>query len=319
MIKCSLSFVALLALGATALATEQSLRPGGIAVIEIGSTEASAPEASMDGKPLLVMQRGEKWVAVAGIPLDTEPGEMLISINGEEAVINVAEHAYREQRITVENKSFVDQDKEQLDRIWSERKIIDAVLSSFTESPVGGLSLAAPVPGTQSASFGYRRFFNDQPRSPHKGMDISAGNGEPIAASRSGVIAATGNYFFNGNTVLIDHGQGFVTLYCHMSKISIEEGQQVETGDVIGAVGSTGRVTGPHLHFGTYLNGTAVDPAFFLECCRLCTPPGAGPTPRRMAVTAPLLLVAAAFEELANDRTKCVHIDQERVMTTDAV
>jgi murein DD-endopeptidase MepM/ murein hydrolase activator NlpD len=265
MIKCSLSFVALLALGATALATEQSLRPGGIAVIEIGSTEASAPEASMDGKPLLVMQRGEKWVAVAGIPLDTEPGEMLISINGEEAVINVAEHAYREQRITVENKSFVDQNKEQLDRIWSERKIIDAVLTSFTESPVGGLSLAAPVPGTQSASFGYRRFFNDQPRSPHKGMDISAGNGEPIAASRSGVIAATGNYFFNGNTVLIDHGQGFVTLYCHMSKISIEEGQQVETGDVIGAVGSTGRVTGPHLHFGTYLNGTAVDPAIFLD------------------------------------------------------
>jgi murein DD-endopeptidase MepM/ murein hydrolase activator NlpD len=265
MIKCSLSFVALLALGATALATEQSLRPGGIAVIEIGSTEASAPQVSMDGKPLLVMQRGEKWVAVAGIPLDTEPGEMLISINGEEAVINVAEHAYREQRITVENKSFVDQDKEQLDRIWSERKIIDAVLSSFTESPVGGLSLAAPVPGTQSASFGYRRFFNDQPRSPHKGMDISAGNGEPIAASRSGVIAATGNYFFNGNTVLIDHGQGFVTLYCHMSKISIEEGQQVETGDVIGAVGSTGRVTGPHLHFGTYLNGTAVDPAIFLD------------------------------------------------------
>ena len=265
MIKCSLSFVALLALGATALATEQSLRPGGIAVIEIGSTDASVPEASMDGKPLLVMQRSEKWVAVAGIPLDAEPGELLISINGEEAVIDVAEHAYREQRLSVENKSFVDQNQEQLDRIWSERKIIDAVLTSFTESPVGGLSLAPPVPGTQSSSFGYRRFFNDQPRSPHKGMDISAGNGEPIAASRSGVIAATGNYFFNGNTVLIDHGQGFVTMYCHMSEISVEEGQQVKTGDIIGAVGATGRVTGPHLHFGTYLNGTAVDPAIFLD------------------------------------------------------
>jgi len=265
MIRCSLGLAALLALGATALATEQSLRPGGIAVIEIGSTEASPPQVSMDGKPLLVMRRGEKWVAVAGIPLDTKPGEMLISINGEEAVVDVAGHAYREQRLTVENKSFVDQNQQQLDRIRSERKIIDAVLTSFTESPVGGLSLAAPVPGTQSSSFGYRRFFNDQPRSPHKGMDISAGNGEPIAASRSGVIAATGNYFFNGNTVLIDHGQGFVTLYCHMSEIAVEQGQHVETGHIIGAVGSTGRVTGPHLHFGTYLNGTAVDPAIFLK------------------------------------------------------
>jgi len=261
----SLSLVALLALTATALATEQSLRPGGIAIIEIASVDAKAPTASMDGKPLLVMQRGEKWVAVAGIPLDTEPGEMRISINGEEAVIDVAEHAYREQRLTVENKSFVEQNQEQLDRIWSERKVIDAVLTSFTESPVNGLSLAAPVPGTQSSSFGYRRFFNDQPRSPHKGMDISAGNGEAIAAPSTGVIAATGNYFFNGNTVLIDHGQGFVTMYCHMSEIIVEEGQQVETGDVIGAVGATGRVTGPHLHFGTYLNGTAVDPAIFLN------------------------------------------------------
>ncbi len=265
MIRYGLSFVALLALTANSLATEQSLRPGGIAIVEIGSTDVAAPEASMNDKPLLVMQRGEKWVAVAGIPLDTEPGKLFISISGEEAVIDIAEHAYREQRLVVENKSFVDQNQQQLDRIWSERKIIDAVLTSFTESPVGSLSLAAPVPGNQSSSFGYRRFFNDQPRSPHKGMDISAGNGDAIAASRSGVIAATGNYFFNGNTVLIDHGQGFVTMYCHMSEITVEEAQQVETGDIIGAVGATGRVTGPHLHFGTYLNGTAVDPAIFLN------------------------------------------------------
>jgi murein DD-endopeptidase MepM/ murein hydrolase activator NlpD len=265
MIKRSAIFLALLALTCSALATEQSLRPGGIAIINIGNIDVAAPEVSMDGKPLLVMRRGEQWVAVAGIPLDTPPGEVIISANSEQTVINVAEHAYREQRLTVENKSFVNQNQEQLDRIWHERKIIDAVLASFTDSPVGGLSLTAPVPGTQSSSFGYRRFFNDEPRSPHKGMDISAPNGQPIAASRTGIIAATGNYFFNGNTVLIDHGQGFVTMYCHMSEIAVEEGQQVETGDTIGAVGSTGRVTGPHLHFGTYLNGTAVDPAIFLD------------------------------------------------------
>ena len=265
MIKSSLSFLALLALTSAALATEQSLRPGGIAIIEIGGIDAAAPEVRMGGKPLLVMRRGEQWVAVVGIPLDTEPGKMIISTNAAETIVDIAEHAYREQRLTVENKSFVNQNQEQLDRIWSERKIIDAVLTSFTDSPIGGLSLAAPVPGTQSSSFGYRRFFNDEPRSPHKGMDISGPDGQAISASRTGVIAATGSYFFNGKTVLIDHGQGFVTLYCHMSEITVEEGQQIETGDTIGAVGSTGRVTGPHLHFGTYLNGTAVDPAIFLN------------------------------------------------------
>lgn len=250
--------------GPTALATEQSLRPGGIAIVTVGDGSDEAPGVTMGGKPLLMMRRDGQWLAVAGIPLDTEIGKLTIRVDGKESPIVVADHAYREQRITVENKSFVEQNQEQLDRIWSERKIIDAVLTSFTDMPVDGLSLAAPVPGKQSSSFGYRRFFNDQPRSPHKGMDISAGSGESISAPREGLVAATGNYFFNGNTVLIDHGQGFVTMYCHLSEIAVSHGEPVMTGDVIGAVGATGRVTGPHLHFGTYLNGTAVDPAIFL-------------------------------------------------------
>lgn len=255
----------LLSFASIVSATEPSLRPGGLAIIEIGDIGSTKPQALMNGKPVLVMKRDGKWLAVAGIPLDAEPGTLSITVGSDEKQFSVNEHAYREQRITVENKSYVEQSQEQLDRIWSERKIIDAVLTSFTDKPVDGLSLAAPVPGTQSSSFGYRRFFNEQPRSPHKGMDISASSGEPIIAPRAGEIAATGNYFFNGNTVLIDHGQGFVTMYCHLSEIAVVEGTSVEVGDVIGAVGATGRVTGPHLHFGTYLNGTAVDPAIFLS------------------------------------------------------
>jgi murein DD-endopeptidase MepM/ murein hydrolase activator NlpD len=255
----------LLLLAAPAPAVEPSLRPGGVAIVEVGSIDTAAPVVTLDDKPLLVMQRGGKWLAVAGIALDTEPGTISISANGVDSTVDISAHDYREQRITVDNQSFVDQTPEQLDRIFSERKIIDAVLTSFTETPVDGLSLKAPVPGNQSDSFGYRRFFNDQPRSPHKGMDMSAGSGQAIVAPRAGTVAATGNYFFNGNTVLLDHGQGFITLYCHLSDVGVEEGQQVATGDVLGAVGATGRVTGPHLHFGTYLNGTAVDPAIFLE------------------------------------------------------
>jgi len=250
MISRSVIFAFLLSLAAPLLATEQSLRPGGIAIVEIGSVDTDAPEVTLGDQMLLVMKRGDLWVAVAGIALDTAAGTIRISVNGVESDVDISGHDYREQHITLENQSFVEQSPEQLERIFSERKIIDAVLTSFTERPMDALSLKAPVPGKQSDSFGYRRFFNDQPRSPHKGMDISAGSGQIIVA---------------GNTVLLDHGQGFITMYCHLSDIGVEEGQPVATGDVLGAVGATGRVTGPHLHFGTYLNGTAVDPAIFLS------------------------------------------------------
>ena len=245
-------------------AIEQSPRPGGVAIIRIGVANEPAPTASFRGMPVLVMQSDDSWFAVVGIPLDTQPGDLVIRSGAEDIRIEVGDHAYREQHLTVQ-PNYVTPNEEELKRIGRERKIIDTALTNFSKVRMDGVALAAPVDGPRSSSFGLRRFFNDQPRSPHKGMDIAAGKGTPIKAPRNGVIAATGNYFFNGNTILLDHGQGFVTMYCHLSEISVEVGQSIARGDAIGAVGATGRVTGPHLHFGTYLNGTAVDPAILLR------------------------------------------------------
>ena len=250
--------------GLAAAAPQNSTRPGGVAIVDLGSVEQAAPVATFDDKPVLVMRDGDRWKAVVGIPLDTEPGSLMVNVGEDRVTVPIIEHAYAEQRLTVKNQSHVTPDQAQLDRIGSERKIIDAALNNFRQVPVETISLAAPVDGPRGSSFGKRRFFNDQPRAPHKGMDIAAAEGVPITAPLKGIVTATGHYFFNGNTVIIDHGQGYVTMYCHLSEIGVEEGQEVLTGEKIGAIGATGRVTGPHLHFGTYLNGTAVDPAIFL-------------------------------------------------------
>ena len=178
--------------------------------------------------------------------------------------VAVVANSYREQRLTVARK-YVEPDQEQLERILAERRIIDAALTNLREIDLDDVQMSAPVDGRRSSSFGLRRFFNDQPRSPHKGMDIAAVSGTPIAAPLGGVVTATGDYYFNGNTVIVDHGQGFISLYCHLSRINVETGQELAAGDILGEVGATGRVTGAHLHFATYLNGTAVDPALFLR------------------------------------------------------
>ena len=239
--------------------------PGGIAFINLGPAAGTAPLVEYDGKRVLILNDGGQWRAAIGVNLGTAVGEALITLNdGSTLSFEVQEHAYREQRLQVA-QGFVSLSDENLERVGKERKIIDAALNDWRDVPLDDIRLNAPVDGPRSSSFGLRRFFNDEPRSPHSGMDIAVPEGEPILAPRDGIITATGDYYFNGNTVFIDHGQGFVTMYCHLSKIGVKDGQTVTAGESIGAVGATGRVTGAHLHFGTYLNGSAVDPALLLS------------------------------------------------------
>ncbi len=238
--------------------------PGGVAKLDLGAAEGTAPVVEFDGKRVLVANDDGRWQAVVGVPLSAEVGSASVTLADSTAIsFEVVDHAYLEEHLKVA-QSYVTLSDENLARYQRERIVIDATLSNWRDVPLADVALASPVEGPRSSSFGKRRFFNNEPRSPHSGMDIAVPEGTPIAAPRAGVITTTGDFYFNGNTVFIDHGQGLVTMYCHLSDIGVEEGQEVAAGEAIGLVGKTGRVTGAHLHFGTYLNGNAIDPALLL-------------------------------------------------------
>jgi murein DD-endopeptidase MepM/ murein hydrolase activator NlpD len=212
--------------------------------------------------------RSREWLAIVGLPLSQPPGKAAIRIEraGQaDTTVSFEVHPahYRTQRLRVP-PAQVDLSAADLARVAAEHEKIHAAVAAFSAATPATLRLAAPVSGARSSSFGMRRYFNGAARDPHSGMDIAASTGTPVQAAAAGLIADTGDYFFNGNTVLIDHGAGLITMYCHLSRIDVQTGQSVAVGDIIGTVGSTGRVTGPHLHFAVALNRAFVDPALFL-------------------------------------------------------
>lgn len=239
--------------------------PGGVAVFDLGPADSALPVANYRDDRVLVGNIAGRWQAFVGVPLSASPGSASIQLgDGSTIAFEIVEHTYREQHLSVA-PGYVGLSDENLARAGREREIIDAALDNWRDVSLDGINLRMPVDGPRDASFGSRRFFNKEPRSPHSGMDIAANAGTPIRVPRAGVVAAVGDYYFNGNTVIVDHGQGFITMYCHLSEIGVTAGQQLALGETLGAVGATGRVTGAHLHFGTYLNGTAVDPALLLD------------------------------------------------------
>lgn len=247
---------------------EASAVPGGVVILDVGPVSAPAPEIHYNDHRVMVLADAERWRAIVGIPLAVAPGKQLVRIgrDGEKPTyrsFKVVAKKYAVQRLKVP-PAQVNLSKQDTERVARERVRIDAALDTWTDSEPVSLRLQQPVEGVRSSSFGLRRVFNDEPRNPHSGMDIAADSGHPIRAPAPGTVVDTGEYFFNGRTVFIDHGAGLITMYCHMSQIDVQPGQKVETGDVLGKVGATGRVTGPHLHWGVSLNRAFVDPALFL-------------------------------------------------------
>ena len=250
---------------------EPSAVPGGVVLLDLGPGAdaglGAGPEVRFEGDRVLRLRHEGRWIAVVGIPLARPPGP---------AAVEVAEGgATRRLAFTVEGKQYttqhlkvparqVDLNPEDLARVEREQARIRAALATFSEPAPANLRMRPPVGGPRSGSFGLRRFFNGQPRNPHSGMDIAAPVGTPVFAPSPGRVIDTGDYFFNGKSVFIDHGQGLVSMYCHLDAIETTVGKIVQTGEQIGRIGATGRVTGPHLHWGVALNRAFVDPALFL-------------------------------------------------------
>lgn len=246
-----------------------SFVPGGIAVIALPD-KVDFEQVRFSGKRVLTVADGDRWHAIIGLPLGIKAGAHQLNIKTLDGAsrsigFEVKDKQYKEQRITLKDQRQVTPNKQDLERIGRESKRITAAFNHWSNNAAVSLRFDKPVEGPLSSPFGLKRFFNDQPRNPHSGLDIAAPAGTPIRAPADGTVIETGHYFFNGNTVFIDHGQGLITMYCHMNSIAIKKGDRLNRGEVIGSVGATGRVTGAHLHWSISLNDARIDPLLFLD------------------------------------------------------
>jgi murein DD-endopeptidase MepM/ murein hydrolase activator NlpD len=242
--------------------------PGGVARVPLGA--APGRPAAFDGEvPLLVQGGPAGWTALVGIPLAVAPGEARIQLRpadggaAREVAYTIASKRYAEQHLKVAPR-HVDLSPEDLARHERERAHLAGVMATWSEPPPPTLQMRVPVPGRRSSSFGLRRVFNGQARNPHSGMDIAAPTGTPVLAPLAGRVIDTGDYLFNGDTVWLDHGAGLLSMVCHLSRIDVQVGDRLAAGQRYAAVGATGRVTGPHLHWSVMLNRAMVDPALFI-------------------------------------------------------
>ena len=238
--------------------------PGGVAVVDLGS-DAIAPQVRYQGKPVLVIREdGQRWIAIVGIPLGTEPGQQQLEIDGRTQAFAVEGREYRAQHITLKNKRQVNPNPDDLKRIQRELAEQTEAYRQFSPNQPSNLLFDKPVDGPLSSPFGLRRFFNGEERNPHSGLDFAARTGTPIKAPAAGRVILTGDYFFNGKTVFVDHGQGLISMFCHLSQIDVKVGDQLGRSEILGKVGATGRATGPHLHWNVSLNDARVDPSIFI-------------------------------------------------------
>lgn len=247
-------------------APEQALVPGGIAIMDLKSYKPGT-QITFDGRKTTIFRQGEAWYALAAIPLKAKPGTYDFKIQQDGATrvskVEVSDKKYKEQRLTIKNKRKVNPNEQDMQRITSERVLKRAAKNHWSDT-YPDVDFIWPVSGRISSIYGLRRFFNEQERNPHNGLDIAAPEGTDVRAPADGTVIEAGDFFFSGNMVYIDHGQGLISLYAHLSRIDVKPGDVLRRGQILGAVGQTGRVTGAHLHFAVMSNGVLFDPAYLL-------------------------------------------------------
>jgi murein DD-endopeptidase MepM/ murein hydrolase activator NlpD len=267
-------FVLVIPLVAHAGLPEPSNVPGGVAVVPLGSVSTSAgmPQSWLGDQPVLVTSDHDQWYAVVGLSLDMSPGSYELRVRfgdvtkTQSFVVNPKN--YPEQHITLKDKGKVQLSEANLARAEREIAVIMELKYHWRAAPDTDLAFVLPAEGRLSGDFGLRRIFNGEPRSPHAGIDVALARGTPVRASAQGRVLAVDDYFFNGKTIFVDHGNGLITMYCHLDRINVNAGETVGKGQRIGLSGKTGRSTGPHLHWSVILNGAMVDPALFVAAKR---------------------------------------------------
>lgn len=264
----TLLFVCLFPISVNALPAHSNV-PGGIAIVRLPmSLQAeSQPKAWFQNRPVWVARQNDQWVALVGLGLDLPVGTHTLQVGGkarENVSFEVVEKRYPEQHITLKDTRRVDLSADDQARAAKESAKIGEIKLVWREMESATQYYTLPVEGRISGRFGVRRFFNGKPRAPHSGLDIAAPLGAPVKAMDKGIVIDVGDYFFNGKTVFIDHGNGLISMSCHLDHYTVQTGEQIKQGQVIGLVGKTGRASGPHLHLSVILNGVTVDPALFL-------------------------------------------------------
>ena len=230
-------------------------------------------EVNWQNKKVPAVLVGDKWVTVIGVDLDLKAGEQKANvlltmddgrIEKQETVVKVERTKFPTTELTVEDK-YVQLSPPDLARATREAKELDAIHATITNEMLWHEPFSVPIPGGKGTNFGHRRVFNKEPRAPHAGADLRATTGTPIHATNRGRVVLAKNLFFTGNTVLLDHGLGIYSLYAHLSRMDVNPGEILENGQVLGLAGATGRVTGPHLHWGMKVQGARVDPFSLVE------------------------------------------------------
>jgi murein DD-endopeptidase MepM/ murein hydrolase activator NlpD len=248
----------------------RAMQPGEVVRLDIACACGGArPTANAFGQdiPLFVGSADGRWRGLIGIDLDTKPGTYTVTVradrHGETAIVStrllhVIAKRFPTRRLRVA-PDFVEPPPSAQDRIEHEAKLMESLFANVSP-PIWEGSFRLPVRQLPVSNFGSRSVFNGQPRNPHGGVDFRSPTGTPIAAPAAGEIVLAESLYFTGNTVIIDHGLGLYTVFAHLSKFSVAQGDRVDRGAQVGLVGATGRVTGPHLHWTVRLHGKRVDP-----------------------------------------------------------